>query len=178
MIKTIGIIVLIGALGTGAYFVFKPEASVAPEIEIKSEVSDTGTEAAAGKKMAFAEFIKQGGSYVCTVNQEVNNTTANGTVYISGTNLRGEFKTSYNGTNMNISTIVRDEYAYTWTSMMPSMGFKSKVVAPTGANTSAGTSGSYSWNAEAIGDYSCDPWTIDASKFVLPSGVTFSEVGK
>jgi hypothetical protein len=60
------------------------------------------------------------------------------------------------------------------------MGFKVKI--PDSANnvngnTNTDVQGTYSWNAEQIGDYNCEPWTVDQSKFELPKGITFTELG-
>lgn len=178
MMKTIGIIILVAVLGAGAYFVFGPKANSIPEVETQGEVSTIDTKAPTGKKMAFTEFVKQGGSYTCMVSQNVQNTTAEGTVYISNGSIRGEYDTMYGSTAMHVSTIVKDGYSYTWTSAMPNMGFKAKVVENAESDTGAAMSGSYSWNAETIGDYNCTPWTPDASKFVLPASVTFTDVSK
>lgn len=152
------------------------------ESEVKEETASSTeeTKVPAGKKMSFDAFMKQGGSYVCTVNQDVGGMTSKGTVYINGTsgqNIRGEFTTSVQGMNIGTSLIVRDGFTYTWSSMMPTTGYKVAVSkSDVGANVNQGASGSYSWNAEQIGDYDCKPWTVDATKFDLPKTVKFTEV--
>lgn len=128
-----------------------------------------------GKKMAFSQFMKQGGSYQCTVRQYVNDIDTEGTVYLNDGLMRGEYSTTVQGKNIDATIIVRDGFAHTWTSMAPTMGFKSKIVEDPETG-SAGTTGTYSYNADQIGDYDCQPWTADASLFVLPSEVTFREV--
>jgi hypothetical protein len=60
--------------------------------------------------------------------------------------------------------------------MMPTTGFKSEVSADAEGDGSAGTSGDYSFNADQIGDYDCQPWTVDNTKFTLPVGVTFQQI--
>lgn len=129
-----------------------------------------------GKKMAFGQLVAQGGSYECTVNQYVGETVSQGTVYTSGTLVRGEFNSKANGLDINTSLIVRDGYTYTWTSMAPKMGFKAKVVASGEANPNQQTSGTINWNADQIGDYDCKDWTPDMAKFDLPAGVNFQEL--
>lgn len=131
-----------------------------------------------GKKMAFSEFIKQGGAYKCTVNQNVQNIETKGTVYISGDLVRGEFSTVVSGMNINSTFIVKDGYSYSWTSAAPTMGIKTKIVAQGngGAKSDAGMSGSYSWNAEQIGDYNCEAWTLDQTKFTPPTTITFTSI--
>ena len=132
----------------------------------------------AGKKMAFTEFIKQGGSYKCTVTQTIANMTTNGTVYIHDKMLRGEFSTTVAGQGVDATMIARDGYTYSWTSMMPTKGYKAKITNTEGAtgSASAGSSGTYTWNGDQIGDYSCEVWVTDDTKFELPKSVTFSDV--
>lgn len=134
--------------------------------------ASTTTDKPSGKKMAFSEFMKQGGSHKCTVTQTVASMTTNGTVYIDGSKISASFAVSVAGQSINTSMIVRDGYTYTWTSNDPTKGFKTKVVATTGDN-SAGPKGTYTWDGSQIGEYSCDPWTAEASMFELPKTVTF-----
>jgi hypothetical protein len=180
-----GLVVVIG-LATAGYFVTKPPKDVevspssASQTEATASASTTVPQATttqtAGKKIPFADFIKKGGAYKCTVNQYVQNVETKGTVYISGGDLRGEFSSTVAGMNFTSTFIRKDDYTYTWTSAMPGKGFKVKTQASAEANTDAKASGTYSWNAEQIGDYNCEVWATDASKFVLPAGVTFSDV--
>ena len=129
-----------------------------------------------GKKMAFSEFLKQGGAHKCTVNQYIGDIETKGTTYISGDMIRGEYSMNMQGMDMTSTFIVRDGYTYSWSSMMPNMGFKSKVVASQSTtDTSVEAHGTYSWNAEQIGDYNCEVWASDASLFVIPKGISFTE---
>lgn len=145
------------------------------ELEGSSEANSMD---AAGKKMAFSQFVKQGGSYKCEVKQYLSDFENSGTVYLNGGNMRGEFSTVAEGRTMDTSFIFKDEYMYSWSSSLPNMGFKMKVnPMMTNTNTEAETSGTYSWNADQIGDYNCEVWTVDPSKFALPAGVNFQAVG-
>jgi len=140
--------------------------------------TETTTDATpSGKKMAFSQFIAtEKGSYECTVNQYVNNIESKGKVYINNGMIKGEFNTKTAGFNIDTSLIVRDGFTYTWSSLLPGSGFKAKVVADTTKNTDTKTSAQYSFNAEQIGDYDCQPWTVDESKFIVPSSIVFKEV--
>jgi hypothetical protein len=135
-----------------------------------------------GKKMAFGDFIKQGGSYQCTVNQYIDagyTSTTKGTVYISGGNIRGNYNVQVQGMSIDTSVIVRDGFVYTWTSLA-NIGYKAPVAADVdgaqAAQTGTGTSGTFTWNTDMIGDYDCNPWTADASQFTLPTGISFQAV--
>lgn len=172
MSKIIVGLVVAALVAGGAYYFISNKGSGDAMVP-----SNTDTSAPAGKKMAFSEFIKQGGSYKCTVNQSVGGVTSQGITYISGDMIRGEYKTNVQGMDVSSMMIVRDGYTYSWTSMMPNTGFKVKVAANATGDTSAAASGQYSFNAEQIGDYNCEAWTADASMFTVPTDVKFQEIG-
>lgn len=175
-IKTIGsIIVVLAAVAGFAYLKMdKTPADIVQEYAAPQPQASAPTES--GKKIAFAEFIKQGGAYKCTVNQSVAGTDTVGTTYIHNGLIRGEYSTKTAGMNIATSLIVRDGFTYTWTSMAPTMGFKAKVVDNAVVNTGAAMSASYSWNAQQIGDYNCESWAADDSMFTVPASVTFKEI--
>ncbi len=165
------IIVGIGLVGYGLYVAFTGNNTMPTTNSDDMEVTESS-----GKKMAFADFVKQGGSYKCNVNQNIEGSTTVGTAYISGGMIRGEYSTQAQGININTSLIVRDGYTYTWSSMAAGMGFKSKVVDSNASDTNTGMSGQYSWNAQQIGDYDCEEWAPDMTQFELPGGITFREM--
>lgn len=142
--------------------------------------SAPATSTQAGKKIAFSQLLEQKGTYKCTVTQHVANMDTQGTVYMNEGMVRAEFSTIIQGQKMDTTMISREGYTYSWSSMMPNMGYKVKIdttAKPSAAtDTKAQTSGSYSWNAEQIGDYNCEAWTADASKFAIPKGITFTQV--
>lgn len=177
----IGLVLAVVAIGVGVLLVTK-DTPPAPQEAMQNEentTADTSTsDAADGKKMAFSEFMKQDGSYVCTVHQYVADQDTTGTTYIHDGMIRGEYDVRAQGIALTAHVIVRDGFAHTWTSMMPGVGYKSPVVDSTAsADASVGTSGTYAWNADQIGDYNCEAWAPDASYFELPSGTVFTEVG-
>lgn len=179
--KIIVSLLIVGAV-VGGYFVFRGDststgldsAMPAPgqtNVEEKVVMEDGSS----GKKMAFSELVKQGGSYKCTVNWNAQGIDTQATAYMSNGMLRNEANTKVAGFSVDTYIIVRDGYSYTWSSMTPTSGFKSKVTAGV-SDASAGTSGTFTFNAEQVGDYNCEAWTADSSKFALPTGVTFKEV--
>ena len=163
-------LIVVAVIAIGGYFIFKGDKAPNPGDVKGEETTETG------KKMAFSEFVKQGGSYKCTVKQAMNDFENSGTVYINGAQMRGEFSTIAEGRNVDTTFIVTDGYTYSWSSMLPNMGFKMKINPGTNGGGSADTSGTYSFNSEQIGDYNCEPWTVDASMFATPSGMTFTKI--
>lgn len=146
------------------------------EVVVTSSTTENPTKGN-GKKIPFAEFMKQGGSYKCTVTQTVATMTTDGTVYIHDANVRGNFSISVQGQTIETSMIARDGYTYTWTNVEKGVGHKVKVNAPTTNESGSGPAqGTYAWNGEQIGDYSCSPWVTDDSLFELPKDITFTEV--
>lgn len=151
----------------GGYLIFSKREAAAPVTTQEAQQEE--------KKMAFDQFIEQGkGSYRCTVRQQVQGQETVGTVYVQDSKVRGEFNTKVQGTNVDTTFVVKDGYSYTWSSAMPSVGFKTKVALPE-AQTGGATSGTYSFNANTIGDYDCVEQVIDESRFAIPS-ITFTEV--
>jgi len=161
--------VVIGAVVVvGGYFAvtYKPTPS-------KTDTATTPT--SSGKKMAFSEFLKRNENSKCTVTQSISGLETKGTIFTYNSMLRGEFKTEAYGKTIQTDFILRDGYTYTWTSAAPTMGFKVKVAVPQGTNLSP-ASGQIGFNAETVGDYDCQPWIPDQSKFILPIGVSFKEM--
>lgn len=143
-------------------------------VVVATTTASTTKDVPAGKKIAFSEFMKQGGAYKCTVTQTVATMTTNGTVYLDSGKVKADFAVSVAGQSINTSMIVRDGYSYTWTSNTPTKGFKTKIAASTTGGSSASPKGTYTWDGSQIGDYSCESWITDASMFEVPSTVTFT----
>lgn len=174
-------IVAVLAVAGGGYAVWKSKGAERANdkaIENANENSAVKGEDStnpSGKKMAFSSFIKQGGSYKCTVHQNVAGSDADGIVYLDDGRIRADYTVSYNGTTMTGSSVIKDGYAYTWTSLTPT-GFKIAVKDDMKNGDISASSGSYSWSADQIGDYDCVAWKADASLFTIPSNITFQEM--
>ncbi len=167
--KTIVGIILIIIAGTGYYFYLGSQEIMPSEVKETTPVPTT-------KKIAFSQLVAQNGTYKCTVNQYVQNIESKGTVYMNKGMLRGEFATAVANQKIDTTMILRDGYTYTWTSMAPTVGFKSKTTTSSDeTSTTTQTSGAYSWNGDQIGDYSCDDWTLDETMFEIPKGIKFTE---
>ncbi len=166
-------------LAGGGFFtyktVYKPEV-----VSTNTESTETENNAPAGKKMAFTELLKQGGSYQCTVNQYVENIESKGTVFIDKDRIRGDFTTQTQGMTIQSSMIVKDGYTYTWSSALGNRGMKIRNQTPQGGAQIEGKatppSAYIGFNGETIGDYDCDSWSVDESKFTAPASITFKEL--
>lgn len=189
--KIIAGFLIIGGVGTAAYFMKDSSSSPASltastseqfalEEQVEEMVVSTGTPTSSSKKMAFSQFMKTDkGSYVCEVNQNVGGISTKGKIYLSNGKVRGEFATNAAGQNIISSMVIKDGYSYTWTSMSSTMGFKVKLPSEVEVNqNSSSTQGSYAWNADTIGDYSCEVIAVDESRFTVPVAITFTEVNR
>ena len=166
MNKTLMWVLIAGVVIAGLVYVLKGDKS-----ELKE--NDTVQEEQTGKKMAFSEFIKQGGSYKCEVKQSTDDFENGGTVYLSGGNVRGDFDTIAEGVAIETHFLMRDGYTYNWSSALPNSGVKMLVPVDTETKVNAEV---YSWNASQIGDYDCETWTGDESMFVVPTNIEFTLV--
>ncbi len=171
MMKTIVVIVVAGAIVFGGYSLYKKNKSEnMSQVANQIESDKLTTEEPAKKKMAFSEFVKQSGSYQCTVKQSMSDFDSNGIVYVNDGRMRGEFETIAEGMNIKSHIIMRDGFVYTWSSAAPKIGFKMAVK----TEAENVNSQNYSWNPEQIGDYNCSFWSLDESQFTVPKEVTFT----
>lgn len=165
----IGAIALV-ALGGGGLYYMKQSVKETSEPTVNNVTTSQ-------KKMAFSQFSSQDkGDYKCTVSQYVQDIKSEGTVYLSSGMIRGEFTTQYNGQTIDSTFIVRDGYTYAWSSASKNMGFKVKAKTSASTEVSAGgnASGTYSFDLDQIGDYNCDAWVADETKFIPPTTITFT----
>lgn len=158
----LAVIIAIVVIGGGAWYLSTtPPPTAAPE----GTAGETGT-------ASFAQFVAQGGSRSCDVTVANPTAPAQGVVYVSGSQVRADFTTqpvTAGGSSISAHMIQTDGYVYSWTDMVP-QGVKVAITQGAGAAASQG----FDVNAEV--SYDCSPWIPDASKFVVPSTVTFMEV--
>ena len=184
--KSIVGVIIIGLIVLGGYYYTRSSSNMMNENTTMNEetastqgtttVTSTTTATAPnkiGKKIAFSQFIKQGGAYACTVNQIIAGGESKGTLFMNGDKVRGEFTTTVKGQSMTMNFLVLDGYSYSWTSMAPTMGFKIKQTTTPGVSANMEAM----WDANQIGDYSCEAWSLDQTKFEVPTSITFRTMG-
>lgn len=176
MKNTIITAVVIVAIAVSGYFILRDKPTSTSSDDL-AKVEDTvkmedGTAPTSSKKMAFSQFVNQGGTYKCTVTQYVGETSTQGTVYIDNGKMKGEFKTVADGVNIDSNFVLRDGFMFSWSSMSK-MGIKMPIEEKTSVNGSTETSG---FNTEQIGDYDCQTWAADSSTFTVPTTITFTQV--
>lgn len=123
---------------------------------------------------SFFDLAARGGNYKCDVQSSGTTAHTMGSVYVSGTNLRGDFTSLVSGKTVESHMIKNGDQMYIWGGgleqgiMMKASSMQSGSAST--ATQGAGVSGtqSYGWNCAATG--------VDASKFAAPSDIEFMDV--
>ncbi len=110
----------------------------------------------------------------CSIISGSGPSATNGVLYIASGNVRGDFTGSAGAGSVESHMIVKRNVSYIWSSAT-AQGFKMSVPsASSGGQESVSGSLSYDQTVE----YSCEPWSVDQSKFSLPTGISFSDVSQ
>ncbi len=161
-------LVAIVVIGAGIILIGRDDADM-------PEDTDTNTAEETGSDTAFTgsitDLASRGGNHTCTFEHGSDAGESSGTVYISGTDMRGDFKTVAQGVTVESHMIQKDGFMYTWSPASPS-GFKMKIDGTASASTGA-PSGSYG-DLDQSYSYECSTWSRDNSKFAIPA-ISFME---
>ncbi len=130
--------------------------------------SDQGGTAAQG---SLKSLLASGTPQKCTFADKTAEADVSGTVYIANGMMRGDFTTVAGGQTMGGHMVVANNVMNTWIDGMTT-GFK---IAFDAAATSDQASRGLDANKNM--DYKCSYWTADSSVFVLPAGITFTDMG-
>lgn len=174
----IGVIVVL-AIVLGIYFFLKPAG---PATDGEGTAVTEGQEEVgedSGRRMAFADFLRTGGSYKCEVTHEIDGASSSGVVYVHDDMVRSDYTTTVDGSAMDSHSIFRDGYSYTWTSLAD-MGFMVAVDSTElETDTSAGAEGDFSgFDPDQVGEYECDPWALDSTVFAVPANIEFMDMSE
>ena len=155
-------VVFLLLLGGGVYFLF---------VRGKSQTGPTSTSSKTGSQ-SLKDLLLAGISQKCTYKDSQENMAVEGTVYIAGGKVRGDFSSTNQGQTFSGHTIYDGKVSYVWTEGMKT-GFKMAVDPETGK--SEGSSSEENVDLTKKIDYSCGPWLANESQFTPPSDITFSE---
>lgn len=121
-------------------------------------------------KGSMQELMARGGSWKCDVSVTTEGITSTGTTYVAGDMVRADFvSTMPQVGNIETHMLMRDNTAYTWSSMM-NRGFKFPI---SGAEGQPEVSAEMAAQVNQDYDYRCAAWPTDENKFALPTGITF-----
>lgn len=166
LILPIVLVLLVLLAGGGAYFMMHKSSQSATSQTAPAANPTQAT--AATTQGTLKNLLTAGKPQTCTFD---NNKGSTGTVYVATGRMAGDFTTTTQGNTVTAHMIVDSGYSYVWTGMTK-IGFKISLAEAQKAEANASTNQSVGLN-ETV-SYSCKDWTVDASKFTLPTDVTFS----
>jgi hypothetical protein len=150
-------------------------ASVKPEGDKQSNNQPAGQDN--GKQTTIKDLMASGSPQKCSVSYTVNDTQNQGTVYVAGGKSRLDFSFQVNGNTKSSSMINDGQFTYAWVDGM-SVGYKMAIQKDaTSTNAFGGDKSIQSIDPNLKYQFSCSGWTVDPSKFVPPSSVSFGSFG-
>ncbi|MEO8638185.1 MAG: hypothetical protein ABI430_04785 [Candidatus Taylorbacteria bacterium] len=163
----VAIIVIVALLaGGGIYYAAKkgkPMGEVKSDTDVKTGTSEnlqTGS---------LRSLISLGSSVKCTIGGEGTTGNLSGTVYISGSMMRGDFTMAGAQSSSDSHMINSGGQSYMWTG---NQGIKMKA-GETNSNGSPQSNDSIDLDQNV--NYKCSDWIKDDSKFSPPTTVNFAD---
>lgn len=178
----IGLVIAVLVVVGGGYYLMSGGSYSMGEKQVVGEAGDMmeqEADAVAGDKStpklaegaakfsgSFFDLATRGGNYACDISSTGTNNDTTGTVFVSGTNVRGDFTSATGGTTVVSHMLKLGDTVYVWGGGME-QGIMMKATAMEGQGSAStqgqGVSGTqdYSWNCRAVG--------TDASKFTKPN---------
>jgi hypothetical protein len=176
-VTIIVVVVILILLGAGVFYLLGSHSTSSQSQQAAAPQSQPMQTT---QKKSLLDFFSMAGSQKCTFSNSTNNSS--GTVYVSGGKMRGDFQSSDNG-KTNASHMINDgTYVYIWTDGQTS-GYKLSLaavkqeqaqVSATPNNPSTKTP-QQSVNMKQQANYSCGPWSSDATMFTVPTNITFTD---
>lgn len=178
IVKILIIVFLAISLPIGAYFGYKTLKKTTVPSDGGANLTKVTEKKAQDEESIFsgkiADLIGLGKSLKCTYTMnEQEGAAGTGTVYVSGTKMRGDTTiTMENSANIDSHFISANNVMYTWTSASP-QGYKIAVDQETINDTSPSEIPDEAKALQEKLDYKCLPWLPDQSLFELPADVEF-----
>lgn len=156
-------------MAVGAYLVFG-KTSQAPQGTGATSGSQTQDESKT--KGSIKSLLSGGRNVMCTVSYpQDSGITGSGTVYVTGNKMSNDFTMTVNNQSADGHIISDGQYLYSWSSQS-SQGTKIKIDDEGKQETQSNQNVDLDKNV----DLDCSNWSVDNSKFVPPSDVTFAEL--
>ena len=167
------VIAILAIVGVVAYTqIGKP-----PKSSQGTEVSEQAGESGVGMaKGTLASLLGAGKNTMCKMSYSDENGSTEGTAYVSGQKMRGDFTYTADGKAMTSHMIRDDQYSYIW-SDEESKGTKIKTELTEQAQeetASPAPQGGVDVDKEV--DLDCSGWGVDNSKFTPPSNIEFMDL--
>jgi len=129
-------------------------------------------------KGSIKDLLGLGKNVECKWSAEDEGMEMSGVAWVSGKKTRTEMKVSTPDGEMESYFLSDGETAYSWGSMGPGFKFKLSDFEQEAeeADFEEGEGQFKDFNKEY--EYKCKPWTVDQSKFVVPTGIEFADMGE
>ena len=180
--KVVGILVVIVVL-LGGIYLFNAGSDDSAQDNHNDDAMMEGDNQMTGDGETFTGSLKAlvalGKEYQCTFSQETDQATSDGTVYISGENIRGDFTSTVSvggGFAVESHMIKKGNTLYTW-SPLSSQGFQIEVDENDDAEVSAEANAALEVQNQEL-EYNCKPYNVNASLFETPSDIEFTVLGE
>ena len=165
------LVLLLLLLGAGGYLMLNKNSANNLKTASKETPVPTKTEQTT---KSLTDLLSLGQNLRCTF--DTTSTTGGstkGTVYVSGTKIRGDFTvTAKDGKEEQTSMIRVGDTNYVWGSILPT-GIKMTLSLD---KISGNAQASQYFNPSQKTNYTCVPWSVDASLFTPPSNIKFTDM--
>ncbi len=155
----------------GIVFMLIPEKDVPADKTLPVVATESGTETSQTLKELLAERTRM----QCTFAGDVGEMRISGTVYVGDEKIRGDYTMTgalvQNG--METHMIMNPTSMWYWTDIS-TQGFKASLDPKTLEPKKKDPSRVVNYNQDF--DYTCAPWIVDASKFIPPSTISFTDL--
>jgi hypothetical protein len=162
-------VVLVGG-SVAAYIVIKNNGDQAESLTQTPEQQDDSS-------ASINSLLAQNRNVVCTYSGVDSTGNQNsGTVYLTGERFRGNFTLKQPGEDEYKSNTLQNEtYQYGWEEGKKE-GYKTKLSVLRGdADAPASNNNQQTFDQDKEFNFNCDDWTVDESKFEVPSGIKFTD---
>lgn len=163
-----GVLVVL-AVGVGSYMLMIRNSNISTT-NILDQVTSKKTENISEKSLAELLVVKE--AQKCTVEHAADMTKSSGVAYLANGKIRGDYDVSVGGRDSKVHFIIDKENIHTWIDAVP-VGFKVSMM--TAKNYSKSPNSQMPDINQKLA-YSCTPWIVDFSMFVLPSSIAFTSI--
>lgn len=176
----IGVIValaIVALIGGGAYYAMnRNKTDVAGENQASTTAEQSSATGSVDSKSSLRDLLGMGRNLACNFTNTASGTTVSGTVFISGSQMRGDF-TSKTGTQAAIDShmIRTGSDVYIWSSLQGGQGIKMTLTEEQNAGAQGASSMATPADLDEKVAYECGNWLPDTSKFAAPSNVKFMD---
>ena len=171
------VLLLLALLGGGAFMMMNKPGSSPTKATVADAQGTTPTSGGSVQK-TLKELFTSGVAQKCSFSNKSEAPAVEGVTYISSGKMRGDFTTAVADKTITSHMIVEGKTNYMWTDEQK-VGFKMTIdtdametPVPTGSNVQQ-----QALDMNKSMEYDCTPWVVDASLFVPPADIEFSDFG-